>query len=152
MEGRGLFFLLAYLFCLGFCFGILFLGSCLFSLAFFLLPLCVVYAEAGHLVLHGHHRVLQEHALAGGGHNLHELGVLRLAKALSLATVADWLGDAIRAAVDFGHNGGKKRSTLRAELLALGAMMLVAVYTKSFFDVCFFLRDGVLHLRLLFLW
>lgn len=152
MDGRQLFFLLAFLFGLCFCFGVLFLGGGLFRLAFFLLPLCVVYAEAGHLVLHGHHRVLQEHALAGGGHNLHELGVLRLAKALSLAAVADWLGDAIRAAVDFGHNGGKKRGTLRAELLALGAVMLVAVYTESFLDVGLFLRNGVLHLRLFFLW
>jgi len=45
-------------------FGIFLFGGVLFCQALFLLPLGIIHADARHLVLDGHHRMAQEHALA----------------------------------------------------------------------------------------
>ena len=99
-------------------------------------------------MLEAHHRVSQQHTLAGAGHNVHKFLVLLRAEAHNLATVADWLGNTIWAAVNLGHNGGQKGSTLWTKLVAAGVVMLVAIYTEGLFNIGLFLGNSIFYLRL----
>ena len=111
-----------------------------------LLVLGVVHAHAGQLVLESHDGMAQEHAGAGGVHDLQEVMGLLGAKAGPVAAVADGLGDAIGAAVHLGHDRGEKGCALGAELVAFCVVMLVAINAEGLADIGLFLRDVVLYL------
>ena len=110
-----------------------------------LLVLGVVHAHAGQLVLEGHDGMAQEHAGAGGVHDLQEVMGLFGAEAGTVAAVTDGLGDAVGAAVHLGHDRGQKGRALGAQLVVGGVVVLVAINAEGLADVGFLLRDVVLY-------
>ena len=111
----------------------------------FLLELGIINAHAGQFVFDGHYGVAEQHAFLGAVHNGHKFLRLFGTKTYNrpVAAVTDGLGNAVRAAVHLGHYGGEQRRALRAELVALGVMMFVAVEAEGLFDIFLFFGNIV---------
>ena len=112
---------------------------------FLLLVLRIVDAHARQLMLDRHDRVAQEHAALRAVHDREEFLCRLRAEARTLAAVADWLRDAVGAAVDLRKDGGEQCRAGGAELAALWAVVLAAIDTEGLADVLFLLRDVVLE-------
>ena len=104
-------------------------------------------------MLDAHDGVLEVHAAAVAVHDGEELARLSLAEALrcELAAVADGLRDAVAAAVHARHDGCEQCRALRAELVARGAVMGMAVDGEGLLDGILFLWNVVLYLDGFFL-
>ena len=125
-------------------FGLLLLAASLFVL-------CVVDAHAGELVLHGLHRVAQQHALLRGAHDMSEVTRSCGAEARPVAAVTYRLRDTVWAAVDMRHGRRKECCALRAKLSGR-AMMCMTVHLKGLADVLLLFRYVIWNRsRLLFL-
>lgn len=122
----------------------LFLRLCLVADLLILLVLRVVDAHARQLVLDRHDRVAQEHA-ARALHDREEVLRRLRPEARAVAAVADRLCDAVGAAVDLREDRGEERRAGGAELAALRAVVLAAVYAEGLADVLLLLRDVVLE-------
>ena len=123
----------------------LFLRLCLVADLLILLVLRVVDAHARQLVLDRHDRVAQEHAALRALHDREEVLRCLRTEARAVAAIADRLCDAVGAAVDLREDRGEERRAGGAELAALRAVVLAAVYTEGLADVLLLLRDVVLE-------
>ena len=122
----------------------LFLRLCLVADLLILLVLRVVDAHARQLVLDRHDRVAQEHA-ARALHDREEVLRRLCPETRAVAAVADRLCDAVGATVDLREDCGEERRAGGAELAALRAVVLAAVYAEGLADVLLLLRDVVLE-------
>ena len=142
---RSPFLLLLLLFFLGARLRRLFLRLCLVADLLVLLILRIVDAHACQLVLDCHDRVAQEHAALRTPHDGEELLRRLCTEARAVTAVADRLRNAVGAAVDLREDGREERRAGRAELAALRAVVLAAVYAEGLADVLLLLRNVVLE-------
>jgi len=96
-------------------------------------------------VLDRHDRVAQEHAALRALHDGEEVLCRLCTEARAVTAVADRLRNAVGAAVDLREDGREERRAGRAELAALRAVVLAAVYAEGLADVLLLLRNVVLE-------
>ena len=124
----------------------LLLCLCLIRRLLLLLILRVVHAHACELVLDRHDGVAQEHPALRGLHDREEILRRLRTETRTVTAVADWLRDAVGAAIHFRKHGREQCRAGGAELAVLRLVMFRAVDGEGLANVLFLFRNVILQL------